>query len=202
MPVVPVTAWFHPVTARGGTSRLVVVLLAILAALASGACSSGGSTVNLPAKATPTGTAAAPTPSPTATSARQAVIAAEMAIWQAGDRAERSGSAVQARAILSPYATPTYIRFMIAAMRPFWQRHELAWGRDIEHVKTVTIYGRTAFVLDCQDASHHSLARASTGNVISSTYGPAHAKLDVMLVRGGQRWRVNKIEFMGSSCRG
>ncbi len=207
MPVVPVTAWFHTVTARGSTYRLAIALAVLLLALVVGGCSSGGGTVSLPPKATPTGTAASPSPSPSPTSARQAVIAAYLAYWTAGSQAERSGNATRARAILAPYVTASYLQYMISSMRPFWRRHEVAWGRNVEHIKKVTIATSTkgtkaAIVVDCQDASHSGLANASTGKVIRSTLGPKHANLYASMGLVNGRWRVAHITFVGNSCAG
>jgi hypothetical protein len=203
----PAAAWFRLAPGRGITPRLAIAAVAFLAALVLGACSSGGSTVNLPPKATPSGTAASPSLSPSPTSARQAAIAAYLGFWTAGSQAERTANAARARAILAPYVTTSYLKYMISSMRPYWRRHEVAWGRNIEHIKKVSIVTSTngskaAIVIDCQDASHSGLASARTGKVIRSTLGPRHADLYASMALVSGRWRVAHITFVGNSCTG
>jgi len=206
MPVGPAAPWFRLLQAQGPACRLAA---AVLLTVVLAACSSGGN-VNLPPKATPSSAAATSqpgSPSPSPTSARQAVVAAYLGFWTAGSQAERAGNAAQARAILAPYVTASYLKYMISGMRPYWRRHEVAWGRNIEHIKKVSVVTSTngskaAIVVDCQDASHSGLASARTGKVIRSTLGPRHANLYASMALVSGRWRVAHIMFVGNSCAG
>src|SRR5262245_50291520 len=163
---------------RGGTG-LAVAVLAVLT-LAVAACSSGSASTPAAGKSSPASAPVAapstPAPSPAVTS-RQAAIAAYRAFWPAGDRAERTGTAAKARAILAGHATPAYIRFMVHGMARYWRQHQLAHGHMTDHVLTAKVVTGTgghpaAVVVDCQDASQHELVSAGTGHVIAGSQGP------------------------------
>jgi hypothetical protein len=132
------------------------------------------------------------------------VIAAYLAIWPAGDRAERTGSAAAALSVLRPYATAAYARTMVTGMQPYWQHHETARGHMSDHVLKVAVLAgrgghRAAIVTDCQDASQHYLA-SRTGRPVPGTRGPAQASLTATLARANGSWRVAGITFTGTSC--
>jgi hypothetical protein len=184
-----------------------VAVLAVLT-LALAACSAGQASTPAPAKATsasaPATASSAPSSSPAAAT-RRAAIAAYRAFWPAGDRAERSGHAGQARAILAGYATPAWIQVMVTGMAPFWRRHEVARGRMIDHVESARVLtgaGRNpaAFIVDCQDASHHAVASATSGKIVPGSAGPAHAQLAATLIYRHGRWLIRGITFKGNQC--
>jgi hypothetical protein len=190
-----------------GWSGAWAASLTALAFLAAG-CSARQPAADLPRK-TPHASAAAldpsPAPTPAAVAERQGVIAAYLAIWAAGDRAERSMSAAAAQAILGPYTTAAYARSMVAGMSGYWARHELARGRMIDHVTRVALLTgrggrRAAIVVDCQDASHHHLVSAGTGRIIPGSRGPSQAGLQASLTHANGRWQVGNITFTGNSC--
>lgn len=184
-----------------GAAGLAVLLMGLVA------CSSQPS-ASLPPKAPHTSTpsrAAASSAAPSPASARQAVIAAYLAIWPAGDRAERTGSTDAALSVLGPYTTAAYARTMVAGMQPYWQHHQTARGHMSDHVLKVAVltgHGghQAAIVTDCQDATHHYLASARTGKPVPGTRGPAHASLTATMAHANGRWRVAGITFTGKSC--
>jgi hypothetical protein len=181
-----------------------------LIALALGACSSGPPSADLPPKATQTSApppaSPAPSPSPAATT-RQAAIAADLAIWPAGDQAERTGKAGQARAILASVATPSEIQVLLANFAPFWRRHQIARGHVINHIQSTTVLtGRdgqlAAIVVACQDASHRELASTRGGHVstIPHSSGQKQIKFSASLAYSHGRWLVDHITFEGLKC--
>src|SRR5262249_43308450 len=127
--------------AAGGRAVAAAVTLAVLLALA--ACSPSQPSVQLsptsPHASGPSPAPSSPAASSPAAADRAAVVAASRALWPAGDRAERTGRKEQARAILAPYATPSYIRVLLAGMAPFWRRHEIARGYVINHIRSATV---------------------------------------------------------------
>jgi hypothetical protein len=179
---------------------LAVILTGLLAAAG---CSSALAPAALPAKS-PTLSAASPSPSPSP-AARQQVISSYLAYWSAGAAAERSGDPARARAILAPYTSGAYIGSMIKGMRPYWRKHEVAWGHREDRILKVSIAtGKNgqmaAIVVDCQNASHSGIAR--DGKLLPATRGPAHAKLYASMTLGsGGHWRVANITFVGNSCK-
>jgi hypothetical protein len=176
-------------------------------------CGGGPPTVALPKGATPAAAHAALTspgsssparPSPAA-GTRHGAIITYLSIWPAGDRAERSGSAAEARTILAAYASPSYIEFMIDGMRAYWRQRELATGYMSDHILHATVTtgrgGRqVATVVDCQDASHHRLTGAMTGQVIPRTRGPRQAWLQASLTFISGRWLVSQITHVSNRC--
>ena len=191
--------------ARGGAAGLVVALIA----LGLGACSSGPSSAQLPPKATQTSAPSPASPTPSAASAptRKAAIAAYLAMWPAGDQAERTGTARQARTILAPVATPSYIRVLLAGMAPFWRHHEIARGHVVDHIQSATVLtgqdGQfAAIVVDCQDASHRELVSVRGGHtrVIPHSSGRRQIKFNASLAYRHGRWLVDNVTFEGNKC--
>jgi hypothetical protein len=186
-------------------------LVAILVGWLAAGCASQPH-VHLPPKAASSTSASSPAtpPSPSATvtpqaAGRQAAIAAYLAIWPAGDRAERSGTPARAKAILAPYTTAAYAQFMVAGMRRYWRHHEVATGAMKDHIEQATVRTgrggqRAALIVDCQDAHGHALKDARTGHVIAGSRGPRHAKLYASLTWTGGRWQVIHITFAGNTC--
>lgn len=196
--------------------RGVAVILPAVLGVALTACG-GQQPVKLPPKASPAAaTSAAATPSPAASPStsppaghtKAAAAAAYLASWPAASQAERAGSAARARKILAGHFTPSYATYVISRMRPDWRKHEVAWGQVVVHIKKVSVFksrhgGKwAAVVVDCQDASHAGLARASTGKVISSTLGSRHEEMYASLGYEAGRWLIANIEYVGSSCTG
>ena len=205
---------FTPSPGYGGCARrraravATAITASTAAVVAVAGCGGSQPSVALPAPATPLAAPASVTPaaSPSpVTGTRHGAIAAYMSIWPAGDRAERSGRAARARAILASYATPSYTRFMIGGMRGFWRRHELATGYMTDHVMRATVATsrsgqQAAIVVDCQDARHHQLTQAATGRAIPGTRGPRRARLYASLTFSGGRWLVNQITYVSGAC--
>jgi hypothetical protein len=200
------TAW----AARGGAAGLVVALMT----LTIGACSSGPPSAHLPPKATQTSAPSPASPSPASPSPNaasaptaKAAVTAYLALWPAGDRAEQAGEATQARAILASVATPAYIQVMVHGMAPFWRRHEVARGHMVDHITAAHVFTGTdgnlaAVVVDCQNASHHQVARIRSGHLVPvpGSRGPAHARLYASLTYSHGRWLVQNITFTGNRC--
>jgi hypothetical protein len=172
---------------------------ALLAAATTAACSSQG-TAALPPKSTgpsAPSSAAAPTP----TSARSAVIAAYTAYFPVSKTAERASPA-QAKAMLAPYAAPSYLGRVLSQMASYRAKHELAWGHVSPHITRVEVRGPLARVYDCQDASHAGLASARTGRVINGTRGSVHTYLIADLARGSDgRWRLTSLAHVAVPCK-
>jgi len=193
--------------ARAAATAITASTAAVVAVAGAG-CGGAQPPVALPARATaaaaPASVTPAASPSPV-TGTRQGAIAAYMSIWPAGDRAEQSGSAARARAILAPYATASYARFMVGGMRGFWRRHQLATGYMTDHVMRAAVATsrrgqQAAIIVDCQDAQHHQLTQAATGRIIPGTRGPRRARLYAALTFSGDRWLVNQITYVSGTC--
>jgi hypothetical protein len=188
-------AW--PASWRLVTAGAAVLVLA--------ACSGGQAPVKLPAKpsrASAATSAQSPSASPAAATPKAAVESAYTASWAASDKAERSGQDAAARAILAPYVTTSYLGTILTRMAPYWTRHEAAAGYMIDHIKSVYVNsGRAAVVVDCQDASHHYLVDAATGQEVPGSRGPSHAELYTSLGLGSDgKWRVASVTFVAGSC--
>jgi len=129
------------------------------------------------------------------------VIAAYLALWPAHQRAERSGSAAKARAILARYATQSYTSTLIAEMRGSWRRREVAVGHVSDRILHAGVGSSRAgqpiaVIADCQNAAGYGLARRGKHRIIAGTAGPRRAYLQVTLVLGGGRWRVRSIQYL------
>jgi len=77
----------------------------------------------------------------------------------------------------------------------------------VDHVTAARVLTSTggnpaAVVVDCQDASHHQVARARGGHVVlvPGSRGPAHARLYASLTYSDGRWLVQNITFTGNQC--
>jgi hypothetical protein len=200
-------------TRRRDWTAAAATAVATAAAVAAAGCGGGQPTAALPRRATPAaapGTLTFPAssspaqPSPAA-GTRHGAISTYLSIWPAGDRAERSGSAAEARTILAAYASPAYIEFMIGGMRAYWRQREVAAGYMSDHILHATVTtGRNgrqvATVVDCQDASHHRLTGATTGKVIPGTRGPRQAWLQASLTFTGGHWLVSQITHVSNRC--
>jgi hypothetical protein len=192
---------------RDGAAGLAAALA--LGLLAVAACSSAQPRANLPPKSAavsaPSPSLSAvltPAPSPTPASSRQAVIAAYLALWPAADRAQHTRNQARARAILARYATPAAARGIAAGMAGSWRRHEVDWGAMRDHIMHVTVLTARngqlgANVVDCQDAAHHGLARASGRHI---NHGPARAKLAASMTYQDRRWLVSAVTFRSNRC--
>jgi hypothetical protein len=172
---------------------------ALVAVAVMAGCSNQG-TAALPPKSTRPGVPSS-APAATPTSARSAVIAAYTAYFPVSKAAERASPA-RARAMLSPYAAPSYLRRVLSQMASYQAKHELAWGHVVPHITRVQVRGPLARVYDCQDASHAGLADARTGRVIKGTRGSAHTYLIADLARGSDgRWRLSSLAHVAVPCK-
>ncbi|MFD1044727.1 hypothetical protein ACFQ1S_03525 [Kibdelosporangium lantanae] len=73
------------------------------------------------------------------------------------------------------------------------------YGMETAHVRTVTVDGDHATVVDCQDGSSAGQADAKTGS--RKTVGVAHNPVNASLLRGPDgNWRVSNINYPGGEC--
>jgi hypothetical protein len=177
---------------------------AVLGSLA--ACGASTPAVSLPPKQSSAPAAASPSVA-AATSSRQAVINAYLAFWPASDRAEKTGNADAAQAILAQYVDPNYISYMISGMQSAWTKNEVNWGASVEHIQSVTVGtfnsgAQTAMVKDCQDDSRDGLASAQTGVLVAGTVGAAHQELYASLSLVSGHWLIEQVTFVGDTCTG
>jgi predicted small lipoprotein YifL len=170
------------------------------------ACGASTPAVSLPPKQSSAPVAAAPSVA-AATSSKQAVINAYLAFWPASDRAEKTGNADAAQAILDQYVDPNYISYMVTGMQSAWTKNEVNWGASVEHIQSVTVGtfnsgAQTAVVKDCQDDSRDGLASAQTGVLVPGTLGAAHQELYASLSLVSGHWLIEQVTFAGDTCSG
>jgi hypothetical protein len=171
-------------------------VLAVATAAVAG-CGAAQAPVALPPRA------AAHSPAPAVVvrpSARQEVISAYTAYWQATGAATDAGQAARARAILGPYLPPSSLPAMIAALRQDWAAHAVTDGSPVLHITAVSVSKATATVSDCVDLSHAGLRDARTGRVFPHSFGSPRASYFASLVRHGGRWLVSNLVPVVAPC--
>jgi hypothetical protein len=171
-------------------------VLAVATAAVAG-CGAAQAPVALPPRA------AAHSPAPAVVvrpSARQQVISAYTAYWQATGAATDAGQAARARAILGPYLPPSSLPAMIAALRQDWAAHAVTDGSPVLHITAVSVSRATATVSDCVDLSHAGLRDARTGRVFPHSFGSPRASYFASLVRRGGHWRVSNLVPVVAPC--
>jgi hypothetical protein len=177
---------------RGWLARLarglVTSSLASALVLAVAGCSGAAGQVQLPprsADATPTAIVQrAPTQ-------RQRVLAAFAGYTAALHAADLSGNATLARRLLRPYLAAPRIRGVVQTERGIWAKGERFYGQPVQHVLSVRVDGRHAFVHNCDNTSAMGLQSAATRLPVPGTGGVPDANIitRLNLVRG--HWIVS-----------
>jgi hypothetical protein len=188
----------------GGALGLLAaaVLAVVLAACGTSSPAAPSSHQSPRALSSPAPHASAPTP---AVTSKHAVENAYLAFWAISDRAEKTGNAAAAQAVLAPYVNPDYISDMISGMQAAWGKDEIGWGNGVDHIQKIIVAALNsgayvAQVQDCQDDSHSGLASAKTGDLIPGTLGSPHQELysSLSLVKG--HWLIDQVTYVNDTC--
>ncbi|MEP7024505.1 MAG: hypothetical protein ABJB47_12045 [Actinomycetota bacterium] len=171
-------------------------MAAVLAVAAAG-CVQGQSAVALPPKAASQAPAQAIARQPTA---REQVVSAYTAYWQATDAAIDAGHTSAARAILAPHVLASSLPDILAVLQQDWAAHAVTDGQPVLHITSVSVSQGTAAVRDCIDLSHAGLQDARTGRAFPRSFGSARASYFASLVRRGGRWLVRNIVPVVAPC--
>jgi hypothetical protein len=156
--------------------------------------------VSLPAKASaPLTVPSAPSTSPP--TPQQVVEDSYLGYWQAYAQAMDAGNPAGARTDLAPYAAPATVARLVTALKKVWAAHEEADGQAVPHVLSVQITGARALLHDCLDLSHFGVANASTGLVVSDSFGLPNRSYYITLVLSGGRWLVSNMEPVEVPCQ-
>jgi hypothetical protein len=150
------------------TPGLLAVVAASLVPLLA-ACAGAAAQVHLPAKEAAAKAAAVSAPRPA--TQRQQVIAAYTGYTTAMAAAFSSRSPARVSRLLRPYLDAATIRNAARAFSHAWAAGEVTYGQVEQHIISVRVQGRAAWVHDCDNTSGSGLAYASTGQVVPGSLG-------------------------------
>lgn len=181
---------------RRSRHRAVIVAAAIGPALV--ACGGTAAPVSLPPRPSPP--APAVVGSPAIPSAQQQVVAVRTSYTVAVGKAEMSGDATEARALLRPYLAADRIDGLVQTMSSIWAKGEVFYGQDVLHILRVTVTDARAFVYDCDDTSGMGLKYAATGQVVPGSEGSPDMNLITRLDLSAGRWLVQVQVVVAEPC--
>lgn len=184
---------------RQGSRRAAAAILGcgLLALTACGRSQADVALPKKPATAVPAFGGGAPAPP----SKRDLVIAAYESYWTATNQAINSRNSKTARAMLVTHVPGGAVSRLLAGMSVLWQRHEMAFGAPVFHIKDVTFTGATtAAVHDCIDLSHTGFQNRKTGQIVGGL-GQTHDYLTTTLALENGHWLVTGAIPVVQACK-
>jgi hypothetical protein len=138
---------------------------------------------------------------PAAPSVRQLVISAYEGYWTATNQAINSRDRATAKTVLAAHVPGGAVTRLLAGMTVLWQRHEMAFGGPVFHIKSVKLTGtKTAAVHDCIDLSHTGFQNRKTGQIVGGL-GQSHDYLITTLALEHGHWLVTGAIPVVQACK-